>query len=252
MAKHTNKLPEPKSEFVFETLNNKGVISSYIDEYTQQFINEASQHKEPALEIGAAYGFVTRQALKKGAKVIANDIEKKHLEILYHNTPKKLQPQLTLLPGEFPYALNVPDDSIGSCYTARTLGYLTPNQFQLGLNKLFSALKPGAKLYILASPPHMAIFEWLLPIYLKRVKNKNKWPGYFTNILKLLDPVAEDTACYIENKLHFFDEQILKRELAHTGFEIINITLFERKDIIARLNSNPSLGIVAIAKKPCD
>ena len=80
-------MPARLSKHIVMTLNGRGPVTSYIDEYTQQFIHYAAKQTEPVLELGAAYGFVTIEALKEGATVLANDIEPRHLQILYNLLP---------------------------------------------------------------------------------------------------------------------------------------------------------------------
>lgn len=58
------KMPDPISEHLVMTLNKRGPVSSYLDDYAKQFIEFAVQQKSPILELGAAYGFVTIAALK--------------------------------------------------------------------------------------------------------------------------------------------------------------------------------------------
>ncbi len=80
----TLQMPQPESDgFFIRTLNNQGFMGAYpSDPYMQAFIKFAPQGPGPALDIGAAYGVASLEALKGGAKVIANEVDGRHLDIL--------------------------------------------------------------------------------------------------------------------------------------------------------------------------
>ncbi len=241
------KMPARFSEYLVMTLNGRGPSSTYIDDYAKQFIQYAAEQTGPVLELGAAYGFVTIEALKKGATVIANDIEPRHLQILYNQTPPGCRSRLTLLPGEFPSDLNLANQSLFGCYIARMLGYLEPSVLQLGFEKLYNGLKTNAKLFIVASPPYRALYKNIIPLYEQRIYANKQWPGYFTNLKGLVDGKY---SVYVPDKLHFLDEKVLTRELERVGFIVEKTALFARKDLPLRALLDGREGVVVIAKKP--
>jgi hypothetical protein len=240
-----NDVPIPKriSKYLIMTLNNKGPCTTYIDEYAKEFIHYAAQQPAPILELGAAYGFVTIEALKAGATVIANDLEPKHLEILYNKTPHECLNRLTLLPGEFPQDLNLGEHSIAGCYIAHMLGYLTPPNLQTGFEKLFKWLKNQAKLFIITSTPYKGISRKIIPLYEQRVLDNQEWPGYFTNLKQIVHEKMPDA-------LHFFDDKVLRRELERVGFIVDKIEYYARLDLPQRSLWDSREGIMAIARKP--
>lgn len=241
-------MPPFISKYIVMTLNKRGPVSSYIDEYTQQFIDFAGRQTELVLELGAAYGFISIEAIKQGATVIANDIELQHLRILYHNTPKALRDRLRLLPGAFPQAINLPEDSLGACYVSRMLGYLNPSELQEGFEKIYNCLQQGGRLYILATTPYKALFKDMIPIYEQRIHENNKWPGYFTHLKQF---IPEKYHPYIhQNNLHLFDDKILSRELKRVGFIVEKAELYARKDLPRKALLDGREGVVAIARKP--
>lgn len=237
------KVPPMVSEYLIMTLNGMGPCTTYIDEYSQEFIQYAAKQTAPALELGAAYGFVTIEALKAGATVIANDLEPKHLDILFEQTPMECRNRLTLLPAHFPQEVNLADHSIGGCYVAHMLGYLSPEMLQTGIEKLFHCLESNAKLFIITSTPYKGLFRNIIMPYEQRVKENHPWPGYFTNLKKIISP-------HVPDALHFFDEHILTRELERGGFVIEKIEEYARLDLPQRALWDGREGIVAIARKP--
>jgi SAM-dependent methyltransferase len=244
------QMPEPADKYIVMTLNQMGAVTSFRDDYTNQFIEAASTIEEPLLELGAAYGFVTHELLKKGAKVIANDMEPKHLSILYNETPEQYRNNLTILEGHCPEVLDLPKDSIGGCYVARMLAYLSPEELQLALKKIYACLKPCAKLYILASTPYRKIFEKIIPTYEKRVKDFEQWPGYFSDIKPLLEPMNEIAASYISKSLHFYDTRVLSRELTRAGFFVQEMKTYPREDFPKEVQRDGREGLAVVAQKP--
>lgn len=235
------------NSYLLKTLNNTGPVSTYIDENTQQFIQYALHQKGAVLELGAAYGFVTIEALKAGATVIANDIDERHLDILYNNTPKECRTRLTLLHGKFPKDVNLANNSISGCYISRMLGYLEPNELPIGFMKLFQCMKSNAKLFILSSTPYRALYKNIIPIYEQRIKEQQHWPGYFTGLNTL---VNTKFAHNVPDTLHFIDDQVLSRELVHAGFIIEKAELYARKDLSDKTILDGREGVVVIARKP--
>jgi Methyltransferase domain len=247
MKKTDAKMPTPASKHIVKTLNKRGPVTTYIDEYTRKFIIDARHIKTPILELGAAYGIVTHKLLKTGATVIANDIDPQHLQILYNQTLKKYRTNLSLLEGTVPNILDLANDSIGACYVARMLGYLTPSKLQLTFEKIYSCLKPNAKFTILATTPYHGFFKKIVPIYEKRLQNHRKWPGYFTQLKSYFDP---EYTTFIHDKLHFFDIPVLTRELAKVGFYVEFASTYARTDMPCHLQLDGREGIVVIARKP--
>lgn len=241
------KIPDKISKYLVMTLNRRGPVTTYIDENAQQFIDYAAKQTAPVLELGAAYGFVTIAALKEGATVIANDIEPRHLQILYNQTPEAYRSRLTLLPGAFPLALNLAKESIAGCYVARMLGYVHPTELQLGFERVFSCLKSNAKFFVIATPPYKSFYKNIIPVYEQRIRENNPWPGYFTDLKEL---VNQKYRAYAPEKLHFLDDKVLTRELERVGFIIEKVELFARQDLPKWTLFDGREGVVAIARKP--
>ena len=79
------------------TLNNMGYMTQELDEYNQAFIDYAAQVSGFVLDIGAAYGNTTLEVLLRGGRVIANDLEPRHLDILKSRIPSHLLKNLKLM-----------------------------------------------------------------------------------------------------------------------------------------------------------
>jgi SAM-dependent methyltransferase len=234
-------------EFFHCSLNNLGMVSTWIDDCAREFINYAGAQTGPVLELGAGYGAVAIEALKAGGTVIVNDLEMRHLEIIYNKTPVELKAHLTLMPGFFPEVFTMPHDSLHGCFTSRMLGHLTPVQLRDGLKRLFDSLIVNAKFFIVLGTLHTRTFKYLIPQYEKRVLQGDEWPGYFTGLKKYARYI---TRPYIPDILNFLDERVLKRELEAAGFVVLKAYSFERTDIPKPLRYDGREGFAVIAQKP--
>ena len=83
------------------TLNQQGFMTTVLDPYTNAFIHSLSGSKDPVLEIGTAYGIATLAMLNNNIHVIANDLEKKHLDIMKDNVPKEHSHLIEYRSGDF-------------------------------------------------------------------------------------------------------------------------------------------------------
>jgi O-methyltransferase involved in polyketide biosynthesis len=101
------------------TLNKMGYMTERLSEpFSEEFAEFASRIGAPALDVGAAYGVATLEALKRGAHVIANDVEPRHLELLSRRVPEAWKARLTLAPGVFPEGLSFSASSLGAVASA--------------------------------------------------------------------------------------------------------------------------------------
>ena len=77
------KMPEAEESGFIPTLNQMGFMTSSLDQFSKEFVDYAGKFPlENSMEIGAAYGVSTVEALKKGAQIIANDLEEKQACLL--------------------------------------------------------------------------------------------------------------------------------------------------------------------------
>ena len=78
------QLPLPAEDGRIPVYNGDGYASQKPHPLSEEFILFATNLKYPVLDIGAAYGLISIKALKKGATVICNEIEKKQLDYIAH------------------------------------------------------------------------------------------------------------------------------------------------------------------------
>lgn len=238
------KQPKPdKSGLFIPTLNNTGYMTMHLDSYSQEFVEYAAQVKGPVLEVGAAYGIATLAALARGAQIICNDICAQHLMIVKQQAfLKKLDPaNLTILPGDFPQTVEFPANYLQSILMCRVLHLFDGPAIERSLQKAYTFLKPGGKLFIIAETPYLRFLTSFIPEYEKNVKQNVQWPGLVTDIKKYFnDPMFPKMA-------NFMDPDILSRSLKNQGFNIDKMGFIDRSDFPSnrRLDGRECIGLVA-------
>jgi len=216
-------IPKPQGGKIV-TLNKTGYMKTEIDPYSKRFLAEAEKSKGVVLEIGAAFGVVAKEALARGATVIANDIDNRHLMALAQSTPKQFLPKLYLNNKIFPWKTSFKENSLKAILMSRVAHFLTPEEIELALTKCHNWLAPGGKLFFVAmSPYHHLLREKFLPIYLSKMKAKQQWPGVIDNMHQLNAQEAKD----IPNFLHVFEPVYMTDILKRAGFTIEQIELFD-------------------------
>ncbi len=230
------------------TLNKMGWMTTELDSFSSAFVDFAPKGPGPALDIGAAYGVASIAALKAGAKVIANDLDQRHLEILLEQAPENLRQSLTLMPGAFPEALGMPDNSLGSILCARVLHFFDGPTMESSIHKMFSMLSSGGKAFVVGETVYLKSHQHYIPEFEKRVQDSTcRWPGFFDDVHRRCAPEYRDI---LPPQIHFFDVGTLRREFEMVGFAVETAETFARPEFSSayRLDGRESAGL--IARKP--
>ncbi|MBP9692791.1 MAG: class I SAM-dependent methyltransferase [Alphaproteobacteria bacterium] len=246
MVANILKQPEPKDALIV-TLNSMGYMLSQPERYIQAFVDFSAYAPGPVLDIGAAYGVATIPALEKGAYVIANDLDVRHLQILKSKVPSSLLDHLQLKPGRMPTEVDFEENSLGAVLASRILGFIPPKETEISLKKIFKWLKPGGKFFFLGGSPYMGTFRKFLPTYQKRKVDGHPWPGFLEDIPFCSPERAGD----LPRCINLLDEATLSRSLTKAGFIIEKIgfnSALEEHPQDMKLDGREQIG--AIAHKP--
>ncbi len=239
-------MPEPEESGLIRTLNSMGTMTSAPDIFSQAFIEFAPKAPGRSLDIGAAYGVSTLPALRNGASVIANDIDERHLKILYSRVPVELRPRLELAAGEFPDGVDFPDGTLGAVLICRVMHFFDGPRIERAASKVMNWLAPGGKVFVVGETPHIGTAKAFFPTYESRQKAGNPWPGVVENVAAH-DPKRAGS---LPSLFHLLDERVLGRVFTAAGFTIERLELFPRPDYPAdiRLDGRESVGLIAVKK----
>lgn len=226
------------------TLNGMGFMLARLDEISQAFVEfAAGAAPGPALDVGAAYGVATLAALRRGAHVIANDIEPRHLEILQTRVPAGQRPRLTIRPGAFPGGLESPAASLGAVLLARVMHFFDGPTIERSVEKLNDWLRPGGTVFVVVESSVFLEVPRLRRLYESRRRRGQPWPGFVRN-LKQYVPERADR---LPDQIHYLDEDELSRCFVAGGFQLERIGRFLRSDNPddPQAFSRESIGLIA-------
>lgn len=228
------------------TLNQYGYMVETPLPVSQKFIQYAGETKGLVLDIGAAYGAVAIPALKKGATVIANDLDSRHLEILWENTPEYLQKNLRLVEGKFPDAVEFLPSSLKAVHAAGVLHYLPGDGIKKAFKKIFNMLELGGKFFFYTTAPYITLFSKYYPIYLKKKAAGTEWPGLMKNSWFY----APHYKGCIPKRINLLDEDIITHLFISTGFLIEEMEYQSVQNAPQEFQSDGKGFIAVVGKKP--
>lgn len=211
-------LPESPLPGLVPTLNNTGWMTETLDRYSEAFVEHAARIDGLSLDIGCAYGVATLPALAAGARVLACDIDPRHLEILARRVPAADRARFRSQPGAMP-DVDFPAGSFGAILCARALHFLRGPDIEQTVRKMHEWCAPGARIFLIADTPFIGPWWKLAPEYERRKREGCPWPGFVPDYPALLpegvDPVGQPAF------IHPLDPDILHRVVRDAGFEVL-------------------------------
>lgn len=205
---------EPASKMK-RTLNKMGYMFKDLTEYCEDFIDFSKKSHGPVLEIGAAYGFVSLKVANSGTKIWVNDLDPRHLESIKKEASDYQNSFISTIPGHFPKKLDFPKESFTAIFSSNVFHFLEKEDVEQGIKKMFDWLKPGGKVFITAGSPYAYLWKEFIPIFEKKIRNGERWPGYTDDfsIFKNNARLKELPAFF-----HFFSPEILASSFKECGF----------------------------------
>jgi SAM-dependent methyltransferase len=237
------KMPSEVDGGLVPTLNKMGYMTTFLDPYSETFIEYAATCKQPVLEIGSAYGNATLKALNNGATVVSNDLDPRHLQILRNKCPPKALTRLSLVTGRFPEVI-LPFDYFDAILTVRVLHFLEGKTLRNFLSRCYDILTNKGKLFVVADTPYLKDWQSFLPTFKQRLIDKAEWPG----LIKNTKIFGSKRIHQLPKLMHWIDKDILKRELKRARFDIENIEYINRIDYPSdtQLDGRESVGAIAV------
>lgn len=241
-------MPEPiENGMLVPTLDGEGWIWLYRDEITQSYIDHAGRTKGLMLEIGAGYGDVVLEVLKRGARAIADEISGPQLEIIKERVSGSGLTGLETIKAEFPEELDLPADYIDGILVSRVFHFFPGERIRESLRKVAEWLRPGGKVFIVTDSVYRTIFRDLIPVYEKNVSGGLEWPGWTEDVRKFiptdrLNPETQPLA------MNFLDPHLVRRELEIAGLETETAAFFRYTagPDFARLDGREIVGAVGV------
>lgn len=223
MIREELKIPQAEEDGKIPTLNQTGFMTPDQNSYNLSFIDFAANCKHPVLDVGAAYGLTTLPALSRGAQVVANDIDGRHLLLLREQAEEKLRKHLFLNKKRFPNETEFPDNSLGAILLCRVAHFLNEEEMEQAIKKMAKWLISGGRIFVITMSPYHHLLNEFLPNYLQKVDKNIPWPGVINN----MHEIAPHLKTQIPNFLHVMDHDSLGKAFEKEGLKILKESLFD-------------------------
>ena len=178
----------PVQNGLISTLNHMGYMIARPEALNQAFIDFAATTTAPVLEIGSAYGLASRLALQRGATVVANDLDARHLDILAAQVSPQDRPRLQLCPGRMPEDLDFAANSFQGILASRVLNFIAPAQLPQTFALISHWLQPGGRFFFLGGTPYLGTYAPYLAQYHRHRAQGHPWPGFIEDMTRYTDP----------------------------------------------------------------
>lgn len=234
------------------------------DPISQKFIEHAAfsaQSGGKVLEIGAAFGAATLEALANGVTVFCNDIEPENLAVVqkrFSETSSEYSESITgdsnklvLIPGELPSELTgLPEKFFDAILICRVLHFFTGVKIEESLSFMSKLLAPGGKIYIVCESPYMKNWQRFIPEFERRVENGVEWPGEITNPA---DYESSGRVASLPKFVHWISKEVLERCLVKAGFSVERAEYINRagqfpEDLLMPEHGKESIGAIGLTR----
>ncbi|MEJ7646129.1 MAG: chorismate lyase [Chryseolinea sp.] len=233
------------SNVAVETQNKKGFTYT-LSSFGKAFVNAAAKSSKPVMDIGAAYGVATLPALATGAKVIAVDIEEKHLLSIASAVDVRLRNQLIPLCERFPH-FDLPHHTLSAVYMSQVLPFLSGAEVEDGIKKIYDWLIPGGEAFVVTFTPYIEHVSSFIPLYEARKKRGIRWAGNIDDLSRFsAHPHIFEN---LPNQIHHIDLDDLKWVFEKVGFKIKEARYFGEEEGALpegiRMDGRERVGLIA-------
>src|SRR5688572_10995882 len=214
------------AEVAVETNNRKG-FTYHLTSFGKAFINAAAKSSKPVMDIGAAFGVASLPALLTGAKVIAVDIEEKHLLSIANSVNGPLRNQLVTLKERFPH-FDLPPASISAAYMSQVLPFLSGPEVEQGIQKIYDWLVPGGEAFVVTFTPYIDHVSSFIPLYEERKRRGIRWAGSIDDLSRFSS--HPHIFQNLPNQIHHIDLDDLKWVFEKVGFVVREARYFGEEE----------------------
>jgi SAM-dependent methyltransferase len=188
------------------TFNKTGWTSDVPNQISLAFIEYARFCNRPILDIGAAFGVASIPALMNGARVVVNDLDLSHLQVLREAVPVKLRDRVMPVVGRFPEQLQFIDAAFDAIHASNVLHFLPGVEFERSAAQMYRWLSKGGRVFIQTGSPYVGHLQQFIPLYEERRAAGLVWPGEFDDVPT---KASEEFAAYLPSFLNLVDPEIL-------------------------------------------
>lgn len=258
----TPSAKEKTGEFTKTHNPSGGFTTTPCDPVSMKFIEHAARsakHHGKVLEIGAAFGAATLEAIEQGATVFCNDISAENLAVIKKrfmeikgtsiSSTDGDDNNLVLIPGEFPDELSgLPKNYFDAILICRVLHFFTGEKIEESLAFFTKLLAPKGKIYIVCETPFLKNWQKFIPEFNNRIQAGEKWPGEINNPA---DFESSGRAASLPKFVHWMTKEVLERSLKHAGLTVEQVEYINRKgqfpdDLLLPEAGKESVGAIGV------
>jgi 2-polyprenyl-3-methyl-5-hydroxy-6-metoxy-1,4-benzoquinol methylase len=210
------------------TLNGTGFMFAVRDGYAEDWIRYSGHIADPVLEVGCAYGVATIPALEAGARVVALDMERQHLQILESRVRPSLRGNLTCVTATLP-DVDFESGRFGAILCSRVLHFMTGEQIDATIAKMAAWLRPGGRLYLVADTPY-GIWRKFIPTFEEGKRAGLRWPGMMVGLHNWLPVPGSKKQIEKPAFMNLLDAELLARICSDAGLRVERATFIDRSD----------------------
>jgi len=236
-------LPPSPVEGLVPTMNNTGWMTVSLDDVSTEFARYAGKIDAEVLDIGCAYGIATLAALDAGARVFACDMDARHLDVLERRVEPAARDRLRCQTGAMP-AVDFDAESFGAVLASRVLHFLSGDDVQQTVLKMYEWLQPGGRVYLVADSPYTGPWRVLADDYERRKAAGEAWPAFVADYAQFL-PAGQDPAEH-PSFINPMDPDILARVCMEAGFEVLEARFLSSSTKHA--TGRDHAGVIAVKK----
>ncbi len=210
------------------TLNNMGYMAEDLDVVQAAFVDFCRNHPDGMhLDIGATFGVATLPVLRAGCRVVSCDLDERHLDVIRQEAPADLLPHLTLKKGHFPKTLRFEPNTFDAILLGMVLHFVPPAEMGEMLWHLREILTEKGRVFVTVSSPYHHPLQSFLPLYEKRRKAGEPWPGHIPDISVYVPHRKGELPA--ENTV--FCPDALKDLFQRHGFSVLQSFSFTRENL---------------------
>jgi hypothetical protein len=153
------------------------------------------------------------------------------------------------MPGRFPDELDFPDASLCAIHAANLLNFLTGEEIERGVRKMYRWLCQGGMVFTISGTPYAGNIREFIPVYERRRDAGERWPG---EAYDLQSYSSHPTVHELPAFLHLLDNHVLTRVFLESGFRIHKAEMFLRKKLPPYLayDGRENVGLIANKQSP--
>lgn len=185
---------------------------------TRDLYDFAALRKGVYADIGAAYGIDSIALVKRGAQVVAIDLDQHHLDFLKEQLNEEELNRLEMRCQRFPEDVHLEEAFYDGVLLSRVLLFLSPDHLDQALNKVYRSLKPGGRVYVITVSPYSKGWDPVRTAF----ENHTRLLGSKPFLISNLWDVMPKTQTFLPNSIQLFDQEILSSLLKYAGFKIMD------------------------------